>query len=109
MIRNFVLSVIVLVLFSGCSTVNNQLDTKEQLLLGSGDSQKLIEFYKANIQSEPEYKVKLVNLYLDLKDIKSAELYRSTYNDNDLDEPEYILTNARLYYQKRILRKHWKS
>jgi tight adherence protein D len=90
-----------LVLISGCTTVNNQLDTKEQLLIGSGDSQKLIEFYKANIQSDSVYKVKLVNLYLDLKDIKSAELYRSTYSESDLDDPEFILTNARIYYQKK--------
>ncbi|TCV27455.1 tetratricopeptide repeat protein [Vibrio crassostreae] len=101
MIRKFVLVVIAMVLVSGCTAVNNQLDTKEQLLIGSGDSQKLIEFYKANIQSDPVYKVKLVNLYLDLKDIKSAELYRNTYSDSDLDDPEYILTSARIYYQKK--------
>ncbi|MEZ8425711.1 tetratricopeptide repeat protein [Vibrio cyclitrophicus] len=101
MIRKYILTVIMLVLISGCTTVNNQLDTKEQLLIGSGDSQKLIEFYKANIQSDSVYKVKLVNLYLDLKDIKSAELYRSTYIESDLDDPEFILTNARIYYQKK--------
>ena len=101
MIRKYILTVIMLVLISGCTTVNNQLDTKEQLLIGSGDSQKLIEFYKANIQSDSVYKVKLVNLYLDLKDIKSAELYRSTYSESDLDDPEFILTNARIYYQKK--------
>nr|WP_286300027.1 pilus assembly protein TadD [Vibrio sp. FE10] len=101
MIKKYILTVIMLVLISGCTTVNNQLDTKEQLLIGSGDSQKLIEFYKANIQSDPVYKVKLVNLYLDLKDIKSAELYRSTYSESDLDDPEFILTNARIYYQKK--------
>jgi tight adherence protein D len=100
-IRKYILTVIMLVLISGCTTVNNQLDTKEQLLIGSGDSQKLIEFYKANIQSDSVYKVKLVNLYLDLKDIKSAELYRSTYSESDLDDPEFILTNARIYYQKK--------
>ncbi|NOH20487.1 pilus assembly protein TadD [Vibrio cyclitrophicus] len=99
--RKYILTVIMLVLISGCTTVNNQLDTKEQLLIGSGDSQKLIEFYKANIQSDSVYKVKLVNLYLDLKDIKSAELYRSTYIESDLDDPEFILTNARIYYQKK--------
>ncbi len=101
MIRKYILTVIMLVLISGCTTVNNQLDTKEQLLIGSGDSQKLIEFYKANIQSDSVYKVKLVNLYLDLKDIKSAELYRSTYSESDLNDPEFILTNARIYYQKK--------
>ncbi|TKF46046.1 pilus assembly protein TadD [Vibrio lentus] len=99
--RKYILTVIMLVLISGCTTVNNQLDTKEQLLIGSGDSQKLIEFYKANIQSDSVYKVKLVNLYLDLKDIKSAELYRSTYSESDLNDPEFILTNARIYYQKK--------
>ncbi|PMG17748.1 pilus assembly protein TadD [Vibrio splendidus] len=99
--RKYILTVIMLVLISGCTTVNNQLDTKEHLLIGSGDSQKLIEFYKANIQSDSVYKVKLVNLYLDLKDIKSAELYRSTYSESDLDDPEFILTNARIYYQKK--------
>lgn len=101
MIRKFVLAIIVLVLFSGCTTVDSQLDTKEQLLIGSGDSQKLVEFYKSNIQSDPVYKVKLVNLYLDLKDIKSAELYRNTYSPSDLDEPDYILTSARIYYLKK--------
>ncbi|MCW4440438.1 tetratricopeptide repeat protein [Vibrio splendidus] len=101
MIRKYILTAIMLVLISGCTTVNNQLDTKEQLLIGSGDSQKLIEFYKANIQSDSVYKVKLVNLYLDLKDIKSAELYRSTYSESDLDDPGFILTNARIYYQKK--------
>ncbi len=101
MIRKYILTVIMLVLISGCTTVNNQLDTKEQLLIGSGDSQKLIEFYKANIQSDSVYKVKLVILYLVLKDIKSAELYRSTYSESDLDDPEFILTNARIYYQKK--------
>ncbi len=40
-------------------------------------------------------------MYLDLKDIKSAELYRSTYSESDLDDPEFILTNARIYYQKK--------
>ncbi|MFM2642916.1 CDC27 family protein [Vibrio chagasii] len=101
MIKKYLFITVLFALLSGCTTVNNQLETKEQLLIGAGDSQKLIEFYKANIQSDPIYKVKLVNLYLDLKDIKSAELYRNTYSESNLDDPEYILTNARIYYQKK--------
>ena len=92
MIKKYLFITVLFALLSGCTTVNNQLETKEQLLIGAGDSQKLIEFYKANIQSDPIYKVKLVNLYLDLKDIKSAELYRNTYSESNLDNPEYILS-----------------
>ncbi|MGD8170571.1 tetratricopeptide repeat protein [Vibrio sp. TRT 21S02] len=88
-------------LFSGCTSVNTELATKERLLLGSGDDEKLVEFYKSNLQNEPDYRVKLVNLYLDMKDVKSAELYSNTYSDSELDEPEYILTVARLNYQKK--------
>ncbi|MGD8110218.1 tetratricopeptide repeat protein [Vibrio sp. TRT 17S01] len=88
-------------LFSGCTSVNPELDTKEKLLLGSSDKQKLVEFYKSNLQNNPDYRVKLVNLYLDMNDVKSAELYKNTYSDNELDEPEYILTIARLNYQKK--------
>lgn len=90
-------------LFSGCTSVNPELDTKEKLLLGSSDKQKLVEFYKSNLQNNPDYRVKLVNLYLDMNDVKSAELYKNTYSDNELDEPEYILTSARLNYQKSDL------
>ncbi|MDC5842347.1 tetratricopeptide repeat protein [Vibrio europaeus] len=86
---------------SGCSAVNTELETKEKLLVGSGNDQQLIEFYKANLKLEPIYKAKLVNLYLTQKDIKSAELYRNTYSESDLDQPEFILTNARLDYQKK--------
>lgn len=86
---------------SGCSAVNTELETKEKLLVGSGNDQQLIEFYKANLKLEPIYKAKLVNLYLTQKDIKSAELYRNTYSESDLEQPEFILTNARLDYQKK--------
>ncbi|ENM5895148.1 tetratricopeptide repeat protein [Vibrio mimicus] len=88
------------ILLTACSSVSNELRTKEELLVNSGESQQLIEFYKANIKDVPEYKVKLVNAYLDAKDTKSAELYTNTYNSNDLNEPKYILSLARLNYEK---------
>ncbi len=105
MINKYIISVLIFLVLSGCASVNTELETKEQLLLSSGDPHKLIEFYKANIQLEPIYRVKLVNVYLDLNDIRSAELYRSTYSEDDLGEPDYILTNARLYYQKKNFEK----
>ncbi|EEY46001.1 tetratricopeptide repeat protein [Vibrio mimicus] len=88
------------ILLTACSSVSNELRTKEELLVNSGESQQLIEFYKANIKDVPEYKVKLVNAYLDAKDTKSAELYTNTYNSSDLNEPKYILSLARLNYEK---------
>ncbi|MEH0388382.1 tetratricopeptide repeat protein [Vibrio mimicus] len=88
------------ILLTACSSVSNELRTKEELLVNSGESQQLIEFYKANIKDVPEYKVKLVNAYLDAKDTKSAELYTNTYNSSDLNEPQYILSLARLNYEK---------
>ncbi|MHC6529216.1 tetratricopeptide repeat protein [Vibrio proteolyticus] len=99
--NKWLIALLTVSLFSGCATVDTELQTKEKLLIGSGDNQQLVEFYKSNLHSVPEYKVKLVNLYLDMKDVKSAELYRNTYDAGDLDEPEYILTIARLNYQKK--------
>ncbi|MCG9782994.1 pilus assembly protein TadD [Vibrio brasiliensis] len=100
--KKIILSSLLLTVFlAGCTAVNTELQTKEKLLIGSGNDQQLIEFYKANLKLEPIYKAKLVDLYLSQKDIKSAELYRNTYTEDDLQEPEFILTNARLDYQKK--------
>ncbi|TXY09481.1 tetratricopeptide repeat protein [Vibrio mimicus] len=88
------------ILLAACSSVSNELKTKEELLINSGENQQLIEFYKSNIKDVPEYKYKLVNAYLDAKDTKSAELYTNTYNSSDLNKPEYILSLARLNYEK---------
>lgn len=85
----------------GCTTIDSELATKEKLLIGSSNSQQLVEFYKANLKNDPSYKAKLVNLYLDQKDTKSAELYRNTYSQAELGEPAYIFTNARLNYQNK--------
>ncbi|WP_241537766.1 tetratricopeptide repeat protein, partial [Vibrio vulnificus] len=82
-------------------SISSELQTKERLLLSSGENQQLVEFYKGNLAEVPSYKVKLVNLYLDMGDIKSAELYTNTYTAKDLDEPDYIYSLANLNYKKK--------
>ncbi|MGR3136658.1 tetratricopeptide repeat protein [Vibrio vulnificus] len=84
-----------------CSSISTELQTKERLLLSSGENNQLVEFYKGNLVDVPSYKVKLVNLYLDMGDIKSAELYTNTYTAKDLDEPDYIYSLANLNYKKK--------
>ncbi|EHI9241365.1 tetratricopeptide repeat protein [Vibrio vulnificus] len=84
-----------------CSSISTELQTKERLLLSSGENHQLVEFYKGNLVDVPSYKVKLVNLYLDMGDIKSAELYTNTYTAKDLDEPDYIYSLANLNYKKK--------
>ncbi len=90
-------------LFMGCSSVDKNIQMKEELLLDSGDNKQLVEFYKSNLFDYPEFKVKLVNVYLDMNDIQSAELYRNTYSEEDLKQPENVFSIARIYYKKNDL------
>ncbi|WP_407547174.1 tetratricopeptide repeat protein [Vibrio parahaemolyticus] len=76
---------------------------KEEFLIDSGDSKQLVEFYKSNLLEHPEFKVKLVNLYLNMDDIKSAELYRNTYDDDDMNNAENVYSIARIDYEKNSL------
>ncbi|ELE1906638.1 tetratricopeptide repeat protein [Vibrio vulnificus] len=98
---NWLIKIVMFSLMVGCSSISSELQTKERLLLSSGENQQLVEFYKGNLAEVPSYKVKLVNLYLDMGDIKSAELYTNTYTAKDLDEPDYIYSLANLNYQKK--------
>lgn len=97
------LFVLWLICLSGCSGMDDELATQESMLLKSGEQQPLIEFYKVNINRVPEYKYRLVNSYLDVGDIKSANLYINTFSEDETDEPEYILALARLHYEKGML------
>lgn len=90
-------------IFVACSSINKELQLQEELLVSSGDNEQLVEFYKLNLLENPEFKVKLVNLYLDMDDIKSAELYRNTYDDSDLNIAENIYSIARISYEKNAL------
>ncbi|AIL72663.1 Flp pilus assembly protein TadD [Vibrio vulnificus YJ016] len=98
---NWLIKVVIFSLMVGCSSISSELQTKERLLLSSGENQQLVEFYKGNLAEVPSYKVKLVNLYLEMGDIKSAELYTNTYTAKDLDEPDYIYSLANLNYKKK--------
>ncbi|MDP2574360.1 tetratricopeptide repeat protein [Vibrio penaeicida] len=86
---------------TGCASTNGELDTKEDLLLRTNDKTQLVEFYKANIKENDEFKIKLVNVYIDLKDTSSAELYLNTFDESEKDEPEVMLAKAEIAYLKR--------
>ena len=58
-VKNYI-SLFVLLLLSGCSTINQELVTKEKLLTNSGQTEQLIEFYKANLVEVPRYKICLL-------------------------------------------------
>ncbi|OLQ81643.1 hypothetical protein BIT28_04480 [Photobacterium proteolyticum] len=87
---------------SACTTKNqvDELATKEKIILSSGKKEAIVEFYKRHLWSNDDYKIKLVNTYLELNDVKSAELYASLFVDSDMDKPGYRLTMADLSYQK---------
>ncbi|GIU51370.1 pilus assembly protein TadD [Shewanella sairae] len=74
---------------------------KEQLLISSGDNQKLIEHYKEGLKNTPEYKVKLANYYLNLGDISSAEFYTNTYTEEELKIPNNIYAKACILYKRK--------
>lgn len=63
---NWLIKVVIFSLMVGCSSISSELQTKERLLLSSGENQQLVEFYKGNLAEVPSYKVKLVNLYLEM-------------------------------------------
>ncbi|MFV0447809.1 MAG: tetratricopeptide repeat protein [Vibrio sp.] len=106
--RNIFHFAFVLLFLLGCSnldnngvTKNQELDITEKLLISSGDQQKLIEFYKLNINKNSEYKAKLVDLYLELDDLSSAQLYQNTYTSDELKKASYLLTQAKIAYKNK--------
>ncbi len=89
---------------TGCSINNDvqHLKLKEDLLITSNNKNQLIEFYKDNLSNNSGYKVKLVDLYLDVEDINSAEFYINSYSQRDLTKPEFIFTIAKVNYKKEL-------
>ncbi len=45
----WIIKLIVLFWVVGCSSISSELQTKERLLLSSGENQQLVEFYKGNL------------------------------------------------------------
>ncbi|BCL69522.1 pilus assembly protein TadD [Vibrio nigripulchritudo] len=98
---NYKNALLVVLLLGGCASTNSELDTKEDLLLRANDKTQLVEFYKANLKENDDYKIKLVNVYIDLKDTSSAELYLNTFSQSEKDKPGVILAEAKIAYLKR--------
>ncbi len=93
----------------------SNFESKEKILIDSGDNQKLISFYKQEIMDSDsvELKIKLIEAYLEIGDIESAIFYleqtkatgeyrddiyflraRAYYQNNELDRAEKNATNA---------------
>lgn len=105
--KKIITPLLLTLIITGCTNNATNNDShqnivmKESLLISANNELKLIEFYKNNIDIDPSYKVKLVNLYLDQKDIRSADLYINTYTTNELEQPSFILSKAKsLHYKK---------
>ncbi|MGF1798872.1 tetratricopeptide repeat protein [Photobacterium swingsii] len=91
-------------IIGGCSTTleaDKELKTKENIIISSNDKVQLVQFYKQHIKEDDSYKLKLVKVYLDLRDINSAELYTNTFDNDDYESTEYFYTMARLNYLKQ--------
>lgn len=107
MIKSFFCILLVSFFLSGCSMIDSgynerqERKIKETLLVSAGNKNNIIEFYKKNLYVEPLYKVKLVELYLDMDDVSSAELYKNTYTNKELQLPEFIFSYAEILYKKK--------
>ena len=120
-----VLIVILFNLLIGCASSSNSISesnqefkSKEALLLNSGDNNKLIALYKKQLQSGDSYdiRLKLVNTYLNVGDIDSADFHleRMTAPQNQSAELDFLKARVKfeqddpqqaLVYAKRSLEK----
>ncbi|TKB48926.1 hypothetical protein FCL40_09810 [Ferrimonas sediminicola] len=104
MTRTLNAAVLALIL-AGCASqpVDDPLDTRETLLKAANNQPGLVAHYKANLQSKPQYKLALINVYLDQGDIRSAELYTSLLTETEMTQPPVKLALARIQCQQQ----HW--
>ncbi|WP_157508993.1 tetratricopeptide repeat protein [Ferrimonas futtsuensis] len=87
----------------GCASqpVDDPLDTRETLLQAANNQPGLVAHYKANLQQKPEYKLALINVYLDQGDIRSAELYTSLLSEEERGQAPVKLALARIDCQQQ--------
>ncbi|WP_417348631.1 tetratricopeptide repeat protein [Ferrimonas sp.] len=87
----------------GCASqpVDDPLDTRETLLQAANNQPGLVAHYKANLQQKPEYKLALINVYLDQGDIRSAELYTSLLSEQERKQAQVKLALARIECQQQ--------
>ncbi|MGL4372352.1 MAG: tetratricopeptide repeat protein [Turicibacter sp.] len=100
-IRVFTAYLFSLIILGCASTVqNSDLEMIEKLLIASNNNDKLVEFYKKNLNINTCYRAKLVNIYLADGDLDSASQYAETYKDVDIVDVSLILARAKLHYAK---------
>ncbi|WP_198155491.1 lipopolysaccharide assembly protein LapB [Moritella sp. JT01] len=64
----------------------------------SHDDAKLIAFYKQNLKRQPDYMLKLINIYLNQDDTASAKIYVEMLSSDEKDTPAALFVIARMYY-----------
>ncbi len=90
-----------LVFLVSCSSTTSEMDvlkTTEEIIMTSHDDAKLIAFYKQNLKRQPEYMLKVINIYLNQEDIASAKIYIEMLGNDEKDTPAALFAMARMYY-----------
>ena len=90
-----------LVFLVSCSSTTSEMDvlkTTEEIIMTSHDDAKLIAFYKQNLKRQPEYMLKLINIYLNQEDTASAKIYIEMLGNDEKDTPAVLFAIARMYY-----------
>lgn len=98
---NKICIIFLLVFLVSCSSTTSEVDvlkTTEEIIITSHDEVKLIAFYKQNLKRQPEYMLKLINIYLNQEDIASAKIYVEMLGRDEKDTPAALLVIARMHY-----------
>ncbi|USD38919.1 lipopolysaccharide assembly protein LapB [Ferrimonas sp. SCSIO 43195] len=103
--HNVVTGLFLALILAGCASrpVEDSLATREALLLASGNQVGLVAHYKANLNQRPEYKQRLISLYLDQQDLRSAQLYTTLLSEQERRQPQVRLALARI----QCLQQRW--
>lgn len=98
---NKIYIIFLLVFLISCSSTTSEIDvlkTTEEIIMTSHDDAKLIAFYKQNLKRQPEYMLKLINIYLNQSDTASAKVYIEMLDSDEKDTPAVLFMIARMYY-----------
>ncbi|SDI79454.1 tight adherence protein D [Ferrimonas sediminum] len=105
--NNVVTGLLLTLILAGCASrpAEDPLETREALLLASGNHAGLVAHYKANLNQRPEYKQRLISLYLDQQDLRSAQLYTTLLSEQERQQPQARLALARI----QCLQQQWQQ
>ncbi|CED61786.1 Flp pilus assembly protein TadD [Moritella viscosa] len=98
---NKICIIFLLVFLVSCSSTTSEIDvlkTTEEIIITSHDDAKLIAFYKQNLKRQPEYMLKLINIYLNQEDTASAKIYVEMLGSDEKDTPAALFVIARMHY-----------